>query len=75
MYPVDSPAGAFHDVQLLALLHFALAFGGTIALWWLGLPGELMLPAFLVLGAILLKPFWSLYASYQPSHADGDGDE
>lgn len=75
MYPVDPSGGAFHDIQLLALLHLALALGGTIALWWLGLPGELLLPAFLVVGVALLKPFWSLYTAYQPSHADGDGNE
>lgn len=70
MYPVDGPAGAFHDVQLLALLHLSLALGGTVVLWWLGLPGKLALPAFVLLIALLLKPFWSLYADHRPSHGD-----
>ena len=75
MYPVDSPAGAFHDVQFLALLHLSLALGSTLARWWFGLPGELALPAFLAIGAGLLKPFWPLYIEYQPSYGGDDADD
>ncbi|WP_265108759.1 hypothetical protein [Halosolutus halophilus] len=67
------PANGIHGyvgVQAAFYAYVALTLGITIGLRWLGVPTNLAVVAFLVVGAVLLVPFWPLFAEHHPEHAD-----
>ena len=68
MYPVDTGIHGHLGVQIATIIHVSLAVGGTATLWWLGMPVEWSVPAFVGIAAILLGPFWPLYVRYHPEN-------
>ncbi|MFC7212704.1 hypothetical protein ACFQO4_01245 [Saliphagus sp. GCM10025334] len=70
MYPTDAGTHGFLSIQIAVLLHVGLALGGTVLLWWLGLPARLAVPAFVVAVFLLLVPFWPVYADFHPTSGE-----
>ncbi|MFC4543007.1 hypothetical protein ACFO5R_13850 [Halosolutus amylolyticus] len=69
MHPADGIHG-YLGVQAAFYAYVALTLAITIALWWVGLPTNLSVVAFLAVGAALLVPFWPLFADHHPEHDD-----
>lgn len=71
MLPSADGVHGFVGVQVAVCSYVALVLGITVGLWWLGMPASTGVVAFLIVGAVLLVPFWPLFRRLHPEHSDG----
>lgn len=73
MLPSADGIHGFGRVQVAFYAYVALTLGTTAGLWWLGLPTDLVVFAFVAVGLVLLLPFRSVFADQHPEHDENRG--